>query len=48
MFQMFKRLHPGVPLLEMHGKMKQPKRMAIYYDFISKYVEIPVEIEFVF
>ena len=29
----FKRLRPGVPLRCLHGKMKQMKRMAVFYDF---------------
>jgi ATP-dependent RNA helicase DDX10/DBP4 len=37
LFEAFRRLHPGVPLMELHGKMKQSKRMAIYYDFVKKY-----------
>lgn len=36
MYQMYKRMHPGVLLTEIHGKMKQSKRMATYYDFISQ------------
>lgn len=36
LFEAFRRLHPGVPLTELHGKMKQAKRMAIYYDFMQK------------
>ena len=29
----FRRLRPGVVLSALHGKMKQMKRMAVYYDF---------------
>jgi hypothetical protein len=29
----FRRLRPGVVLRSLHGKMKQMKRMAVYYDF---------------
>ncbi|CAK0786422.1 hypothetical protein CVIRNUC_009635 [Coccomyxa viridis] len=29
----FRRLRPGVVLRALHGKMKQMKRMAVYYDF---------------
>ncbi|RKP18111.1 DEAD-domain-containing protein [Rozella allomycis CSF55] len=32
----FCRLQPGVPLLCLHGKQKQSKRMDIYYDFCEK------------
>ena len=29
----FRRLRPGVVLRALHGKMKQMKRMAVFYDF---------------
>jgi ATP-dependent RNA helicase DDX10/DBP4 len=32
----FCKLRPGIPLMCMHGKMKQQKRMMVYYDFIKK------------
>lgn len=32
----FRKLRPGVPLMSIHGKIKQQRRMHIYYDFISK------------
>jgi ATP-dependent RNA helicase DDX10/DBP4 len=32
-FETFKRLRPGVPLRMLHGKMKQMKRMAVFYEF---------------
>jgi ATP-dependent RNA helicase DDX10/DBP4 len=32
-FEAFKKLRPGVPLRCLHGKMKQMKRMAVYYEF---------------
>mmetsp|Transcript_1486 Transcript_1486/g.2350 ORF Transcript_1486/g.2350 Transcript_1486/m.2350 type:complete len:817 (-) Transcript_1486:48-2498(-) len=32
----FRKLRPGVPLMSLHGKIKQQKRMYIYYDFIKK------------
>lgn len=35
-YEMFRRLRPGIPLLHLHGKMSQDRRMAIYYDFIGK------------
>lgn len=28
-----RRLRPGAPLRCLHGKMKQAKRMSIFYDF---------------
>jgi ATP-dependent RNA helicase DDX10/DBP4 len=30
------QLRPGVPLMCLHGKMKQMKRMGIYYDFLKR------------
>eukprot|EP00742_Colponemidia_sp_Colp-10_P006076 GILJ01006502.1.p1 GENE.GILJ01006502.1~~GILJ01006502.1.p1 ORF type:complete len:882 (+),score=196.31 GILJ01006502.1:48-2693(+) len=35
-YESFRRLRPGVPLMELHGRQKQNKRMAIYYDFLNK------------
>jgi len=32
-FEAFKKLHPGIPLKCLHGRMKQEKRMAIYSEF---------------
>eukprot|EP00516_Mucochytrium_quahogii_P000128 CAMPEP_0203758658 /NCGR_PEP_ID=MMETSP0098-20131031/11504_1 /ASSEMBLY_ACC=CAM_ASM_000208 /TAXON_ID=96639 /ORGANISM=" , Strain NY0313808BC1" /LENGTH=837 /DNA_ID=CAMNT_0050651199 /DNA_START=206 /DNA_END=2719 /DNA_ORIENTATION=+ len=32
----FRKLRPGVPLMCLHGKIKQQRRMHIYYDFIKK------------
>ena len=32
-FEAFRRLRPGVPLRALHGKMKQIKRMAVFYEF---------------
>ncbi|GBG28054.1 ATP-dependent RNA helicase dbp4 [Hondaea fermentalgiana] len=32
----FRKLRPGVPLMCMHGKIKQQRRMHIYYEFIQK------------
>lgn len=34
-FEAFCRLHPGVPLLHLHGKQKQTKRVEIFSKFIS-------------
>jgi len=36
MWEMFRRLHPGMPLMALHGKLKQERRLAVYYDFVSK------------
>ena len=33
MYEAFKKMRPGVPLRSLHGKMKQFKRMAVFYDF---------------
>lgn len=33
LYEAFRRLRPGTPLRSLHGSMKQPKRMAIYYSF---------------
>jgi ATP-dependent RNA helicase DDX10/DBP4 len=30
-----RQLRPGVPLRALHGRMKQPRRMAAFYDFCS-------------
>ncbi|WJX59476.1 DEAD-box ATP-dependent RNA helicase 32 [Trifolium repens] len=35
-FEAFKKLHPGIPLKCLHGRMKQEKRMAIYSEFCEK------------
>jgi ATP-dependent RNA helicase DDX10/DBP4 len=35
-FETFRRLRPGVPLQLLHGKMKQQRRMLVYYDFVKK------------
>lgn len=32
-FEAFRKLRPGIPLRALHGKMKQMKRMAVYYEF---------------
>ncbi|GJJ14735.1 hypothetical protein Clacol_009002 [Clathrus columnatus] len=34
-FETFCRLQPGIPLLHLHGKQKQSKRLSIYQRFIS-------------
>jgi ATP-dependent RNA helicase DDX10/DBP4 len=34
-FEIFRRIRPGIPLLHLHGKQKQVRRMHIYYEFVS-------------
>lgn len=34
--QVFCKLQPGLPLLALHGKYKQGKRVEIYYEFLNK------------
>jgi hypothetical protein len=33
LYETFRRMRPGVPLMALYGKQKQMKRMAIYNDF---------------
>ncbi|KAJ7943578.1 RNA helicase [Quillaja saponaria] len=35
-FEVFKKLQPGIPLKCLHGRMKQEKRMGIYSQFCKK------------
>lgn len=35
-YETFCKLHPGVPLLHLYGKQKQPKRLAIFEQFCKK------------
>ncbi|KAJ3626925.1 hypothetical protein Zmor_004134 [Zophobas morio] len=35
-YEAFRRLRCGLPLLELHGKQKQPKRMSIYDEFCRR------------
>eukprot|EP00049_Salpingoeca_infusionum_P018497 m.357473 g.357473 ORF g.357473 m.357473 type:complete len:850 (+) comp17855_c0_seq1:1828-4377(+) len=35
-YETFRRVQPGVPLMELHGKQKQLKRVAIFKDFSKK------------
>jgi ATP-dependent RNA helicase DDX10/DBP4 len=35
-YESFKVLHPGIQIMEIHGKQKQSKRTAIYYAFMEK------------
>lgn len=34
-FETFCKLHPGIPLLELHGKQKQTKRLDIFHRFTT-------------
>ncbi|MEE6472798.1 hypothetical protein FKM82_009730 [Ascaphus truei] len=36
LFRVFCRLRPGIPILALHGKQQQMKRMQVYNDFIRK------------
>lgn len=36
LFETFCRLQPGVPLLHLHGKQKQPRRMTVFADFCRR------------
>lgn len=35
-YEAFRRLRPGIPLMALYGKQKQVRRMAIYSDFCQK------------
>lgn len=35
-FEIFKKLRPGIPLKCLHGRMKQEVRLAIYSQFCEK------------
>lgn len=35
-YECFRGLQPGIPLLALHGKVKQAKRTLIYFDFLNK------------
>jgi superfamily II DNA/RNA helicase len=39
-YEALRRLRPGVPLRALHGKMKQMKRRAAFYDFC----EVPLSV----
>ncbi len=36
MYEAFRKLRPGVPVLALHGAMPQTKRMAVYNSFVWK------------
>ncbi|KAM8975468.1 putative ATP-dependent RNA helicase DDX10 isoform 4-T4 [Pelodytes ibericus] len=36
LFRAFCRLRPGIPILALHGKQQQMKRMEVYTDFVRK------------
>ncbi|ODN86073.1 ATP-dependent RNA helicase DBP4 [Cryptococcus wingfieldii CBS 7118] len=35
-FETFRRLHPGLPLMHLHGKQKQPTRLDIFHRYSSQ------------
>jgi len=35
-YESFKQLKVGMPLFELHGRQKQAKRTAIYFNFVEK------------
>ena len=35
-YECFRRMKPGIPLLELQGRQKQTMRTYIYYDFLQK------------
>lgn len=35
-FNVFSQMRPGIPLMHIHGKMNQTKRMGQYYDFSKR------------
>lgn len=35
-FESYCRLQPGIPLLHLHGKQKQPRRMTVFAEFCRK------------
>ncbi|XP_037326133.2 probable ATP-dependent RNA helicase DDX10 [Pungitius pungitius] len=37
LFRVFCRLRPGVPILALHGKQQQTKRVEVYNDFLRKH-----------
>jgi ATP-dependent RNA helicase DDX10/DBP4 len=36
LYELFCKLRPGVPLMAVHGRMKQNQRMIAYYEFLEK------------
>ncbi|CAM5075749.1 unnamed protein product [Eretmochelys imbricata] len=36
LFRVFCRLRPGIPIMALHGKQQQMKRMEVYNDFVRK------------
>uniref|UniRef100_A0A7N8WTI9 ATP-dependent RNA helicase n=1 Tax=Mastacembelus armatus TaxID=205130 RepID=A0A7N8WTI9_9TELE len=37
LFRVFCRLRPGIPILALHGKQQQMKRVEVYNDFLKKH-----------
>ena len=36
LFEVMRRMRPGVPAMELHGRIQQQKRAAIYKDYLAK------------
>lgn len=36
MYECFRCMQPGTPLLALHGKIKQARRTHIYFDFVRR------------
>ena len=36
LYEAFRRLRPGIPLMALYGRQKQPRRVGIYNDFCKK------------
>lgn len=36
LYEIFRRIRPGIPLMHIHGKMSQTRRMQMYYDYCNK------------
>ena len=34
LYEVFRRMRPGVPLCALHGRIKQTKRIFVYHDFV--------------
>lgn len=37
LYEAFRRMKPGIPLLHIHGKQKQTMRTYTYYDFVRAF-----------
>lgn len=36
LYEVIRRMRPGVPVMELHGRIQQQKRVGIYKDFLAK------------